>query len=74
MRRDRVGGPDTLDAGRAVGPNTLTAGEIRPLVDGDCGIDISCVTQLDQNRHAESLGLRLKLTRYRCSRAVGPRR
>ena len=40
-----------LKPGRSVGPNTLTAGQIRPLVDGDCGIDSSRVTQPDHNRH-----------------------
>jgi hypothetical protein len=57
-------GPDTLNPGRSVGPITLAAGEIRPLVDGNCGIDISRVTQPDQNRQAKSLELRLELTRY----------
>lgn len=57
-------GPDTLDPVRSVGPNTLTAGQIRPLVDGNCGIDISRVTQADQNRHAEKLQLRLEPTHY----------
>jgi len=58
-------GPGTLNPGRSVGPNTLTARQIRPLVDGNCGIDITRVTQPDQNRHAEKLQLRLKLTYYR---------
>jgi len=56
--------PDTLNPGRSVGPNTLTAGESCPLVDGNGGIYISHVTQPDQNRHAESLELRLNLTHY----------
>ena len=34
-------GPDTLNPGCSVGPNTLTPGQIRPLVDGNCSIDIS---------------------------------
>lgn len=58
-------GPGALNPGRSVGPNSLTAGQIRPLVDGNCGIDISGVTEPDQDRHAESLELRLKLTRSR---------
>ena len=48
-------GLDTLNPGGSIGPNTLTARQIRPLVDGNCGIDISRVTQPDQNRHAEKL-------------------
>jgi hypothetical protein len=54
-------GRDTLAPDRPIGPNTLTADQIRPLVDGNCGIDISCVTQPDQDRHAETLHLRLEL-------------
>lgn len=50
---------ETLDPGSPVGPNTLTTGQIRPLVDGDRGIDICGLTQTDQNHHAESLELRL---------------
>ncbi len=45
-----------LNPGGPVGPITLTAGQGRPLVDGNCGIDISRITQPDPNGHAESLG------------------
>jgi hypothetical protein len=58
-------GLDMLDPGRSVGPHTPTAGQIRPLVDGNRGIDIGRVTQPDQNRHAEKLQLRLEPTHYR---------
>jgi hypothetical protein len=44
-----------LDPGSSVRPNTLTAGQVRPFVHGNGGIDISRVTQPDQNRQAESL-------------------
>ncbi len=44
-----------LNPGRSLGPRGLTAGEVGPLVDGDCGIDISRVTHPDLNRHAERL-------------------
>lgn len=57
-------GPDLLNPGRSVGPNTLTAGEIRLLVDRNRGIDISWITQPNQNRHAKSLELRLKLIHH----------
>jgi hypothetical protein len=36
--------PDMFNPGRSVRPNTLTAGEIRPLVDGGCRIDVSGAT------------------------------
>ena len=39
--------PDMLDPGGSVEPHTLTTGQIRPLEDGDRGIDISCFTQSD---------------------------
>jgi hypothetical protein len=45
-----------LDPGRSVGPDTLTADQTRPLVDGDCGIDVGRVTQPDLNSQAGSLG------------------
>jgi hypothetical protein len=57
-------GRDPLAPGRPIRPITLTAGQIRPLVDGNCGIDISCVAQPDHDRHAETLHLRLELPGY----------
>jgi hypothetical protein len=36
--------PDVLDAGGSARPDALTPGEIRPLIDGNCGIDIGRVT------------------------------
>jgi hypothetical protein len=48
---------DTPNPGRSGGPDTPTAGQIRPLEDGNCSIDISRVPEPDQNRHADSVGL-----------------
>jgi hypothetical protein len=48
----------TLGPGRSVRPHAVAAGQIRLFVDRNCGIDISSVTQSDQNRHAETLQLR----------------
>ena len=45
-------GRDLLDPGRAVRPDALAPGEVRPLVDGDRGIDVSRLAEPDQNRHA----------------------
>jgi hypothetical protein len=53
-------GPDLLDPGRSVGPNSVTADEIRPLVGRNCCIDISSFTQPEENCHAESLELRFQ--------------
>ena len=50
-------GPGTLNPGHSVRPNTLAAGQIRPLVDGNRGIDITRFTQPDQNRQTEKLQL-----------------
>ncbi len=48
-------GPRTLHPGRSVGPRALTPGQIGPLVDRKCGIDITRITQPDENRHDERL-------------------
>jgi hypothetical protein len=41
--------PDVAYAGGLAGPGALTAGQIRPLVDGNCGVDISRPAESDQN-------------------------
>ena len=47
-----------VNTGRSVRPTTLSERQIRPLVDGNRGVDISRlsrVSQPDQNRQADSL-------------------
>jgi hypothetical protein len=41
--------PDVVYPGGLAGPDTLTTGQIRPLVDRSCGIDISRLAKPDQS-------------------------
>jgi hypothetical protein len=41
--------PDVVYPGCLTGPGTLTAGQIRPLVERNCGVDISRLAKPDQN-------------------------
>ena len=41
--------PDVVYPGDLTGPGTLTTGQIRPLVDRNCGVDVSSFAKPDQN-------------------------